>query len=236
VAGLRNLRRDQDEDPNHAGRNQERLPPNEPGRAAQVETSDRGHAVRTDEYQRDAAGSEYPIGERNQALGIGDDPRVAGAIRHHLPQRRNDDIAEKYDNTEQVNDLERLVGHLFDLFDRGKFDLGYDSRGRLVKIIEPNTTTNGQSWAYAWDDAGRLQELLADVRAGKITVVVVYKVDRLTRSLADFAKLVECQLRGDLQFRDFGSPLKWAKSSGGRGGDLTLLAMVRPWRHDWKIL
>ena len=33
--------------------------------------------------------------------------------------------------------------------------------------------------------------LLADVRAGKIDVVVVYKVDRLTRSLADFAKLVE---------------------------------------------
>ena len=36
-----------------------------------------------------------------------------------------------------------------------------------------------------------LQTLLADVRAGKIDIVVVYKVDRLTRSLADFAKLVE---------------------------------------------
>jgi site-specific DNA recombinase len=36
-----------------------------------------------------------------------------------------------------------------------------------------------------------LQALLADVRAGKINVVVVYKVDRLTRSLADFAKLVD---------------------------------------------
>src|ERR1700680_4207020 len=36
-----------------------------------------------------------------------------------------------------------------------------------------------------------LQTLLTDVRAGKITIVVVYKVDRLTRSLADFAKLVE---------------------------------------------
>jgi DNA invertase Pin-like site-specific DNA recombinase len=40
-------------------------------------------------------------------------------------------------------------------------------------------------------DRPALQQLLADVRAGKITVVVVYKVDRLTRSLADFAKLVE---------------------------------------------
>jgi DNA invertase Pin-like site-specific DNA recombinase len=36
-----------------------------------------------------------------------------------------------------------------------------------------------------------LQRLLADIVAGKIDIVVVYKVDRLTRSLLDFAKLVE---------------------------------------------
>ena len=36
-----------------------------------------------------------------------------------------------------------------------------------------------------------LQKLMDDVRARKIDVIVVYKVDRLTRSLADFAKLVE---------------------------------------------
>src|SRR5262249_45106639 len=36
-----------------------------------------------------------------------------------------------------------------------------------------------------------LQTLLSDIRAGRIDAVVVYKVDRLTRSLADFAKLVE---------------------------------------------
>ena len=40
-------------------------------------------------------------------------------------------------------------------------------------------------------DRPALKQLLADVRAGKINTVVVYKVDRLTRSLADFAKLVE---------------------------------------------
>src|SRR3974390_1471848 len=40
-------------------------------------------------------------------------------------------------------------------------------------------------------DRPALQQLLADVRAHKINVIVVYKVDRLTRSLADFAKLVE---------------------------------------------
>ena len=36
-----------------------------------------------------------------------------------------------------------------------------------------------------------LQHLLADIRAGRIDIVVVYKVDRLIRSLADFARLVE---------------------------------------------
>lgn len=36
-----------------------------------------------------------------------------------------------------------------------------------------------------------LQRVLLDVTAGKIDVVVVYKVDRLTRSLSDFAKIVE---------------------------------------------
>jgi len=36
-----------------------------------------------------------------------------------------------------------------------------------------------------------VQALLADIEAGKIDIVVVYKVDRLTRSLADFAKLIE---------------------------------------------
>jgi site-specific DNA recombinase len=36
-----------------------------------------------------------------------------------------------------------------------------------------------------------LQLLLAQVRQGRVDVIVVYKVDRLTRSLADFAKLVE---------------------------------------------
>ena len=52
----------------------------------------------------------------------------------------------------------------------------------------------------AYDDGGfsggsldrpALQQLLAEVRAGRVDVIVVYKVDRLTRSLSDFAKLVE---------------------------------------------
>jgi DNA invertase Pin-like site-specific DNA recombinase len=38
---------------------------------------------------------------------------------------------------------------------------------------------------------GGLQRLLADVAAGKVEIILVYKIDRLTRSLADFAKIVE---------------------------------------------
>jgi site-specific DNA recombinase len=40
-------------------------------------------------------------------------------------------------------------------------------------------------------DRPALQRLLADIDAGLVQMVVVYKIDRLTRSLADFAKLVE---------------------------------------------
>jgi DNA invertase Pin-like site-specific DNA recombinase len=40
-------------------------------------------------------------------------------------------------------------------------------------------------------DRPALQRLLTDIAAGKIDVVVVYKIDRLTRSLFDFAKIVE---------------------------------------------
>jgi DNA invertase Pin-like site-specific DNA recombinase len=60
-----------------------------------------------------------------------------------------------------------------------------------------------EGWAVLptpYDDGGysggtmerpALQRLLADIEAGRIDVVVVYKVDRLTRALSDFAKLVE---------------------------------------------
>jgi site-specific DNA recombinase len=61
----------------------------------------------------------------------------------------------------------------------------------------------GEGWRLvktAYNDGGfsggnierpALQQLLGDIREGLIDVVVVYKVDRLTRSLADFAKIVE---------------------------------------------
>ena len=45
-----------------------------------------------------------------------------------------------------------------------------------------------------------LQELLQEVRSRKVDIIVVYKVDRLTRSLADFAKLVELFDRHSVSF------------------------------------
>jgi len=60
-----------------------------------------------------------------------------------------------------------------------------------------------ESWVClpaAFDDGGfsgatmdrpALQRLLAEITAGRVDTVVVYKIDRLTRSLADFAKIVE---------------------------------------------
>jgi site-specific DNA recombinase len=51
-----------------------------------------------------------------------------------------------------------------------------------------------------------LQKLLDDVQARRIDVIVVYKVDRLTRSLADFAKLVELFDAHAVSFIALGSP------------------------------
>ena len=61
----------------------------------------------------------------------------------------------------------------------------------------------GESWSAlpaSYNDGGYsggsmerpgLQSLLVDIRGGRVDVVVVYKIDRLTRSLADFARIVE---------------------------------------------
>ena len=61
----------------------------------------------------------------------------------------------------------------------------------------------GEGWTLLpeiYDDGGfsggnmdrpALKRLMAEIEAGRIDVVVVYKVDRLTRSLPDFSKIVE---------------------------------------------
>ena len=49
-------------------------------------------------------------------------------------------------------------------------------------------------------DRPALKRLLSDIEAGKVDVVVVYKIDRLTRSLADFARMVELFDRHEVSF------------------------------------
>ncbi|WP_395650852.1 recombinase family protein [Brevundimonas sp.] len=70
----------------------------------------------------------------------------------------------------------------------------------------------GEGWSVlpdAYDDGGvsggtmereGLKRLLADIAAGRIDVVVVYKVDRLTRALGDFARIVEIFDRHGVSF------------------------------------
>jgi DNA invertase Pin-like site-specific DNA recombinase len=76
-------------------------------------------------------------------------------------------------------------------------DAQYDAASAYIKSQAHARWTLTKS---RYDDGGYsggstdrpdLQRLLGDIRSGKIDVIVVYKVDRLTRSLADFAKLVE---------------------------------------------
>jgi site-specific DNA recombinase len=83
-------------------------------------------------------------------------------------------------------------------------DLAFTSLDAQREACEAYITSQaGEGWRLVGDhyDDGAfsgaslerpaLHRLLADVRARRVDIVVVYKVDRLTRSLADFAKLIE---------------------------------------------
>ena len=63
-------------------------------------------------------------------------------------------------------------------------------------------TTHYDDGGYSGGSMERpaLRQLLADIDAGKVDTVVVYKVDRLTRSLADFAKIIERFDAGQVSF------------------------------------
>src|SRR4029077_15666128 len=75
-----------------------------------------------------------------------------------------------------------------------------NQREAAEAFVKSQTHEGWTALASSYDDGGfsggnlgrpGLQRLLGDIRKRCIDVVVVYKVDRLTRSLADFAKLVE---------------------------------------------
>lgn len=73
-------------------------------------------------------------------------------------------------------------------------------REACAAYIKSQASQGWQCLAQHYDDAAfsggnlerpALKQLLKDIDVGKVDVVVVYKIDRLTRSLSDFAKLVE---------------------------------------------
>jgi site-specific DNA recombinase len=85
-------------------------------------------------------------------------------------------------------------------------DAQYDAASAYIKsqahagwaLIRSRYDDGGYSGGST--DRPDLQKLLDDIRARKLDVIVVYKVDRLTRSLADFAKLVELFDAHDVSF------------------------------------
>ena len=70
----------------------------------------------------------------------------------------------------------------------------------------------GEGWVCLsdrYDDGGftggnmdrpALRRLLADIQAGKVNCVLVYKVDRLSRSLLDFARMISESIAGALAY------------------------------------
>ena len=76
-------------------------------------------------------------------------------------------------------------------------------------FVKSQKSEGWRSLAARYDDGGvsggsmqrpALKRLLADIAADQIEVVVVYKIDRLTRSLADFARMVELFDRHQVSF------------------------------------
>jgi DNA invertase Pin-like site-specific DNA recombinase len=64
-------------------------------------------------------------------------------------------------------------------------------------------------------DRPALRRLLADIERGLVDVVVVYKIDRLSRALLDFVKLVEIFDRNEVSFISVTQAFNTTTSMGG---------------------
>jgi site-specific DNA recombinase len=90
-------------------------------------------------------------------------------------------------------------------------------------FIKSQTHEGWIAVADGYDDGGfsggnmerpALRRLLADIEAGRIDIVVVYKIDRLSRSLADFARMVEVFDRCGVSFSAVTQQINSATSMG----------------------
>src|SRR5688572_17360723 len=108
--------------------------------------------------------------------------------RQHMPQQRQKLRCAIYTRKSSEEGLEQSFNSL------------HAQRDACEAFISSQKHEGWGLLPSAYDDGGisggsmqrpSLQKLLEDVRSGLIDIVVVYKVDRLTRSLADFAKVTE---------------------------------------------
>src|SRR5271166_6149246 len=126
------------------------------------------------------------------------DPTPTASCDKFQPCRRPDDETGR---AQGRSSLRRLYARLHRLRPgAGTFNSLDNQREASEAYIKSQAHEGWKLVRERYDDGGfsggsmerpALQKLLDDVRARKIDVIVVYKVDRLTRSLADFAKLVE---------------------------------------------
>ena len=89
------------------------------------------------------------------------------------------------------------------------FNSLHAQRAACAAYVKSQASEGWRALDAHYDDGGfsggsierpALQRLLADIAAGKVDVVVVYKIDRLTRSLADFVRMVELFDRHGVSF------------------------------------
>ena len=74
-----------------------------------------------------------------------------------------------------------------------------------------------------------LRRLIADIESGKVDCVVVYKVDRLSRSLVDFARMLEVFERKDVAFVSVTQQFNTTNSMGR----FRLRTMRKNWNSHW---
>ena len=134
-----------------------------------------------------------------------------GVLRPEEPAEHGDEPEERL-RTQAGRPQAPLRG-LHPQVDRGRARQEFNSLDAQREACEAYVASQkAEGWVLVpdrYDDGGfsggtlerpALKRLLADIEAGQVDVVVVYKIDRLSRSLMDFAKLVEVFDRNDVTF------------------------------------
>ncbi len=109
---------------------------------------------------------------------------------------------ERLDQSFNSIDAQREAGHAF---------IKSQSHEGWIAVAD-NYDDGGYSGGNM--DRPALRRLMADIEAGKIDIVVVYKIDRLSRSLADFARMVDVFDRHRVSFSAVTQQINSATSMG----------------------